>query len=399
MDIFNSLYISLVESLNILPPTIAILLVACALLFIIQLYLRIFVWRVKKPKPLAVSLETPSISVVVVLHEYDQSYIETTLIDILNQDYNPFEVVVVDCSYDEFINERLQIIQQQFSHLRITTIRKGSGFDNCEKLALNIGFKAAIYDNLLLTTSKCYPTSNKWIASMAQCFTDKTKQVVIGFSSIEPTKKFYNYFARCERLLWGMGYIGAAQKSKAYRGSRHNMAYTKDSYFNNKGFNHLNMNIGENDLFIQKITNSKNTVVNIAPEAQVKEFKFSSFGEMFDNDCFRSSTRKMYPRGIKQRINIELFSRTLFHAAMIALIATLIIELTKGNLHIPIYIGVAAMIILRLVAVLTTAAKASRRLGEKGLVLFFILHDIVSPLYGFRVWSRRTFIHNRNVWR
>lgn len=405
MDIWNSIGASISECLNNIPLTITALLALLTLLFVLQLYLRAFVWRIPRvrtttqnPEDIGANLENPAISVVVVVHERDEDYIENYLPLILNQDYSAFEVIVVDCSYDEFIGQRLQILGLEHSHLRVTTLRKGSGFDNCEKLAINIGFKAALYNNLLLTSSKAYPTSDKWIASMAISFSHK-KHIVLGFSTIEPTDKRFNRFTRCARIYAGMGYINAAIKGKAYRGSRHNMAYTKDTYFENKGFNYLNMNIGENDLFVQKIASPTNVAVNISAQAAVKEYRFDSMREVFDNDVLRSTAHKLYPSSVKNHKNLELFSRTGFNYLALFLIFWCAIAAISGQIFIPIYIGLLAMLIIRLAVVMITAHKASARLHDKGLTLFFPVFDFLSPLYELRVWTKRTFSHNRSVWR
>lgn len=401
MDFSNIISSSVEECINSLPTVALLLLAAMALLALIQIYLRVFVWRVSKPKgSIAIDpSQLPAISVVLVVHENDELYIEKHLHELLNQKYHTFEIVLVDCSYNEQITEQIAALALRDYRLKSITIRRSSNFDNSEKLALNIGFKSASYEHLLVTTTTCSPVSDMWIESMASKFIHPRAEIVIGYSSIEPTGKFHNYFMRSSRLLSGMGYISAAREGAAYRGSRHNMAYTKSLYFENKGFSHLNMNIGENDLFVQKVAHRGNTIVNIDTESAVKEVRFSSFSEIFYNDVLRSSTHPLYPLNIRFRRNFELFTRALFYAIALTIKLFFVVEAIGGNIYIPAYIAFVVLFIARLIAILVVAHKAGGRLSDRGLTPFFIIYDIFSPIYDFGVWLSRTMLPNRGVWR
>ena len=98
--------------------------------------------------------------------------------------------------------------------------------------------------------------------------------VVIGYCNLEIKKGFANRFIRCNRLATSIRYLAAAIRGHAYRGIRHNIGFTKSLYFSHRGYNYLNMNIGEDDLFIQSIVTRRNVSVIMNPHATIRETQY-----------------------------------------------------------------------------------------------------------------------------
>ena len=97
-------------------------------------------------------------------------FIEHTLPLLLGQQYDEFEVVLVDCSYDDEIGEILREKSLVVPNLHVTCIRQQSHHEHSIKLALTVGIKAARYEHLIFTTQDSYPVSEKWLSLMAKGF-------------------------------------------------------------------------------------------------------------------------------------------------------------------------------------------------------------------------------------
>ena len=66
-------------------------------------------------------------------------------------------------------------------------------------------------------------------------------------------------------MMHSADWLARAVRRRAYRGTLHNFGFTKRIYFGANGFSHLNMNIGEDDLFMQKVMTRDNVSVILSP--------------------------------------------------------------------------------------------------------------------------------------
>lgn len=218
----------------------------------------------------------PPVSVVIYALQ-DFAYLEKHLPIWLNQDYPKYEVIIVNDGLSVEDSNIVNEFSQQYPNLYQTFLPQDMRNVSRKKLAIMVGIKAAKYDIILNTNATCCPKSSKWIESIARNFDDNT-DVVICQSS-------YDYdsdrnFGRCYRLFdvlrMRMLYLTYAIKGKPYRGIGDNLAYRKQTFFNNKGFSHsMNLHHGDDDIFVNEIANGSNTRVELSPESIVTASYFN----------------------------------------------------------------------------------------------------------------------------
>lgn len=334
------------------------------------------------------SRPVPPVSVIVVVKESNRYYIEEVLPLILTQEFDRFEVVVVDCSYNDEISELLLDMATYYRHMHVTSIKAQGVSNHSNKLALTVGIKAATYEHLIFTTPDSFPVSQKWLSLMAKGFI--TADVVIGYCGIEQKKGFANKMIRCSRLFASVRYLSAAIAGSPYRGMAPNLGYTKSIYFGNKGFNHLNMNIGDDDLFLQKFLKGNDVSVVMNPNATVRHIQYGGLGWWYGICRYFSSTFKYYPPKAKNYVRGELWSRSLFF---------LFAGLSIWLLNWWFWLVPVALLLLRSAAVETKIWRICRRLGEKKLAWIYPLYDIFSPLTSAFLAVVRKFRPNKTVWR
>jgi len=373
--------------------------IACGLLgvmllcFFIQLgyYLGVYggLPRFRNNRGIRVEVPSPPISVIVVVRENNYFFVENGLQKLLEQDYPEFEVVVVDCSYDEEIGEMLSDMHARYASLmHLTQIKSMHHQDHSIKLAITVGIKAARYEHLLLTRADSYPMSDKWISLMAKGFI--TGDVVLGYCGIEPQKGLGNRLMRCSRMATSVRWLSAAIRGHAYRGISYNLGYTKSLYFAHKGFNYLNMNIGDDDLFIQKIVSKENVSVVMNPHAMVCQIPCGGLGWWNRARRYFSYAFRYYPLRARWTTEIELESRFLFFGTVIAVLAILPWPWPV----VPLFFwGV------RLLVVTTKMKRIARRLGERKLMWAYVLYDLYAPLAEAVMAFRRRWRPNRAIWR
>lgn len=312
----------------------------------------------------------PPLSVIVPMFSEDYLYIEERLPLLLAQEYAEFEVIIVYVGRDGDFFEDLQRIRQSFPRVTATKIEQDARFPISTKMALNVGIKSAHYEHLIITSTDARPRSDRWLALMAKGF--MRGEIVVGYCGLERKSGLANRWIRADRMMESVQWLSRAVAGDAYRGIQQNMGFTKRLYFEAKGFNHLNMNIGEDDLFLQRIIHNDNVSVVLSPRAAVVQTAWGGLGWWTRRQRLYGAARRFYPRSVRNFMQWETGSRLLFFAAAATAIAVMPMEYKAA---------VAVLVLVRYAAVFTTVWRITRRLGERGLRGMYFLHDLLSPLY------------------
>lgn len=362
-----------------------ILLTAAALgLLAVQLYFhagyygtlgRRFLRRKKNvsaEEPAPEKSDAGGISVVVLLGD-DYWYLEHTLPKILAQEYPDFELVVVEVGTTEDFSDRLIILREQYPRLTVTRMENDPRFPISNKIAYNLGIKAARYDNIMLTAPDAFPVSPKWLGQMSHGF--RRGDIVIGYCGLERLEGFASRLRRSSRLFSSVRYLSAALRGRPYRGILQNIGFKRSIYFENRGFDHLNMNIGEDDLFIQMLAKTARAAVVVSPVATVRQKQWGGGSWWWEKRKFYDTTTRYYPVWIKVHVFTEVITRLLFYALVAAMISVCPLELKMVG---------AGLFLLRLAVVRRTLWRSRKVLGEPGLGTSSMLYDIYYPFS--RIW-------------
>ncbi len=331
--------------------------------------------------------DNEGISVVVVMGD-EYPYIENTLPLLLKQDYEFFEVIVVHVGAAGDFLESLEMLTATEPRFRVSHIKQHPLFPISNKMALNIGIKAARYDNIVVTTPDAHPTSRRWLSLMAKGF--QKGKIVIGYCGVEPSKGLADKIIRSSRMFSSLLYITAAILRKPFRATIHNMGFSKSLYFDSKGFNHLNLNLGEDDLFMQQIFTPDNFTIVMHPRATVRQTRWGGLGWWLHECRLRNHAYPFYPLRTRNFIEWEVGSRLLFFAAAAACIAMM-----------PFEIAVAALglMLVRFIAVMVQMSRIAKRLGERRLMPLYFINDLFEPLIEAGVVISRIVRPIREIWR
>jgi glycosyltransferase involved in cell wall biosynthesis len=181
---------------------------------------------------------------------------------ILSQNYSNFEVVLVnDGSFDDTLLV-MESFKAKHKNVRLVDVATNERFWGNKKYALTLGIKASKEDFLVFTDADCAPSSNQWLAHISSGFSNE-KSIVLGYSGYAKRKlSVLNKLIRFETLMTALQYFSYNNLGMPYMGVGRNLAYKKELFFNNSGFNsHMFIKSGDDDLFINEVANSKNTVI------------------------------------------------------------------------------------------------------------------------------------------
>lgn len=310
------------QILNTYNPTDWLIIIYTAAVSFQLLYLWIVFGRFIFTRPQQGSPATFPVSVVLsAKNEYPS--LKKNLPLLLNQDYPEFEVVVVNDASDDETIFLLEDLSREYDHLKIVTITQDLNFFKGKKFPLALGIKSATHEYLLLTDADCEPAGEKWISSMASGFSDE-KEVVLGYGKYTEAPGFLNRIIRYETAFTALQYFSLALWGSPYMGVGRNLAYRKKLFIENKGFSaHYRVASGDDDLFINKVANSRNTFVQYAPESVTLSKPKLSFYSWWNQKRRHLTTGKHYK--FKHKVILGGYSLT-YMLLLITFICLLIVK-------------------------------------------------------------------------
>jgi len=314
--------------------------------------------------------EQPPVSVIICAKDEAEN-LRQFLPFVLQQEYPDFEVIVINDGSTDETQSLLNDLCVEYQNLRTTFVPVGANNLSTKKLGLTLGIKAAKNELLLFTDADCMPEDNTWIARMARNFTPET-DFILGYGAYLNKRGFLNRLITYDTLFIALQYMGMAIARKPYMGVGRNMAYRKETFFAHKGFaSTLNLISGDDDLLVNKASDSKNTKVEIAPDSITWSEPNKTFSSWFYQKERHLSVSSYYKASSKFRLALEPMTRGLFYLA-------LILSVVVGNLII--LIATAVLFVTRLIIQMVIINKSSNHFGERKYIFLLPVFDIFLPL-------------------
>ncbi len=341
-------------------------------------YHRIVRFRLMRSRPKR--RDNPAISVIVAVRGESESFLVDELPILLSQEYDNYEVVVVYIGGDADYYDELQRIRDNHSYMRLTKMGGNERIYISTKQALNVGIKSAQYNSLLFTIPGATPISNEWVATMAKGFERGSVVIAPAVPNFE-SKGITRYIMRMIEFNQLRNAMARAVMGKPYYAPHSNYGFDRDLYDKTRGYNHLSIDIGENDLYLQAIANANRTSVVMSRHSIVKEERIDLISEWKEQMRYLGYARRYYPAAAKCFANRELGSRMLYFMATVATIVVMPLE---------IKLGAIALLIIRYILVLWSSRRTAQKLGESGIALNYWIYDLLGPVLEWLLWSKKS---------
>ena len=345
----------------------------------------VLVLRFLYHKPKRVALKKIPISVIICAKNEAEN-LESNLPFFISQEYPQFEIVLVnDASFDNTL-EVMKTFADRHENIKIVDVKGVERFWGSKKYALTLGIKAATYEYLLFSDADCRPQSAKWIHKMSSHFSDK-KAIVLGYSPYTRIKgSLLNALIRFETIWTGLNYFTLAYLGQPYMGVGRNLAYTKALFFEQSGFmSHMDLRSGDDDLLVNQAADKSNIAICTHPFSFVSSTPKHSYTEWVHQKRRHLSTAHRYRSHHKLILGAMGLWRILFFPILILLVA----------LQLP-WEWLIAAIVLRYSIMGITLFCATRKFGDKDLMLVFPLLDVFLIASHFAIFMSNLFSKSRH---
>lgn len=363
-----------------------ILLSAAGVLLIVQLIYYLGLYNRIHTHNLAVGKdevhfgrELPPLSVVICARNESEN-LRRNLPAILKQDYPDFEVIVINDGSTDESEDLLSELEEEYPNLYHSFTPDSARYISRKKLALTLGIKASKYDWLVFTEADCTPVSDKWLRRIARNFTPST-DIVLGYSGYERGKGWLHKRVSFDSLFTSLRYLGFALAGKPYMGIGRNLAYRKELFFKVKGFStHLNMQRGEDDLFINQISNENNTRVETSPDSVIRMQPVERYKDWKEEKVSYMATARFYKGSQRWLLGLETATRLLFYVACLSGIVFGILSFHW------LAAGLALLLwIVRYSAQAYVINKTANEMGDNRSYYFTLpVFDIIRPLQSLK---------------
>lgn len=332
--------------------------------------------------------ELPGISVVIT-SKNNAFELEKNLPFFLKQNYPKYEVIVVNSGSTDDTDVLLKSAELKNPHLYHTFIPAGADEVNEKKLAITLGVKAAKYDYILFSESFCRPSSENWILEFGKEFT-KGKEILLGYSRVIFSNKVkLRNFIQYDNLIHHLKFLSLTMAGKPFMGIGRNMAYKKELFFNNKGlYSVLGIDGGEDDLYINRISNKNNTWVVLSKDSITETDSVDSFSTWRSIKSKYLYTKQFYKGPANLILGFETFTKQSFY---LILLLSVLFSVSSSNF---ILLGYSVLLLLlRFIIQLIVINKSSMIFNSKKFNINLLLFELIQPLSNLRF---RRYANRRN---
>ena len=322
----------------------------------------------------------PGISIIVAArNEIDN--LKKLIPVLMDQDHPEYEVIIVNDRSEDGTIEYLNVVESTYSNLKTAHIHDLPEHISGKKYAITLGVKAAKYGQVLLTDADCLPYSSSWASYMSAGFNGGS-DIILGFSNYVKLPGMLNYFIRFETLLTGIEYLAAAANKLPYMGVGRNLAYKKDLFMENKGFfGYQELIGGDDDLFVNKHANSRNTIAVGCAHSRIESYPKTSWSSYWRQKSRHLYIGKFY--SFKTKFALAIFN--------ISWIFTWISGIWCILAGINIYWVIYALLLRELVLVFNLIL-ATKKLGISFGIGGVIFVDLIFTIYYIFAGTKALFV-------
>ena len=279
-----------------------------------------------------------------------------------------FEVILVDEGSEDDSPEMMKSLTEKYPRMKFSFVSPEVWFR--DKMALNLGLKAATYDRIVILSSSTQFADSSWLTAVRRCLPDEDA-VLVNYVNVSDRRSFFHELYRSEQM---MNFVRSAvfSDSKApFFSTQNNVCFLKKHYFGGKGFRGL---MDHSYAAMELVWNREkfsSVHFSLDPSTFARENRQLGWSDYVELLCKKILLEKRFP--LKQRFR--------FYYQQPGIV--LLIAGTAGwifcSLTIWPYLGGALFMLL--IIYLLLLKKITNYLHERKIVLTSLIHTIIRPLF------------------
>ena len=366
----------------------------------------------------ATTKELPPLSIIIPTHN-QATALRRHLPLILEQDYDRFEVIVIDMNSTDETKDVLERFELQDARLRHTSVPASARDISVERLALTLGFRAAIHDWVVITHPNCAPISQQWLLRFGETIVEphrgmqnpqlKQPDMVLGIVRYdEQRNSWLDHKVSFYRLWNEICHINHVLNGHAaIRAEGDNMAYRKSFFLEQNAFaSGQGLKAGAEELMVNQTSTPENTALMITPSAMVIQESIPSRHLWKQHLVFYAETRRHQRNAGLFRV-MQAMRLLAPWLVMITMVVPWFIALaalfTEGAI---LSIGQAILLLCLLTLLLASYIalklnsfhKTTKALRCRNYYLSLIIFELQIPFWNLSAWLKRRFA-SRNEFR
>ncbi len=310
-------------------------------------------------------LQFNNMTSVILAVKNEEDNLRKNLDYIIKQNFKGFEITIIDDHSSDDTLKYLKDIASRHHHINILENVSKNG----KKHALTLAINGCNKEIIVLTDADCVPASPEWLSSIASKFSDEKKEIILGYSPYIGNG-FLAKFIRFETFMTALQYFSYALSGMPYMGVGRNMAFRKAVFVRNNGYSdHMDIQSGNDDLFVMANATSKNTDIQIDP----KSFMYTSPQKTIKDFLIQKSRHVSSSFKYKPFFKVLLFLYSFSHIAFYFSLLYLILHTN--------YIEFVALWLFRYIVIMMISYKSMKKLKEKDLFKYLALFDFLMFIY------------------
>ncbi|MBQ7495424.1 MAG: glycosyltransferase [Bacteroidaceae bacterium] len=311
---------------------------------------------------------------------------------ILEQEYNDFEVIVVDIASTDETKDILEALELTYPQLRHTHTPASARDISLERLAMTLGLRASRHEWVVLTRADCEPATSLWLRDISEAATDD-KGILLGVAKYDEQRQtWFDVKVGFFRLWNTLANLRHMQNGNpAVRADECNVAIRRSLFLQSEGFGEqTNLLTGAAELLVNRLSTPTNTAVVTAPEAIVIQDNMAASRLWKQHRVFYMETRRHQLHTFSYRTKQNL--RMMFPWAVFLLLAS--VWPVMMLLHVPltstcwIALGSGAfLLLLLLIFKIISFNRAAQAIGYRHRFIFSLpILALALPLWNASAW-------------
>ena len=364
------------------------------------------------------SEEMPPLTVIIPAHNQAPA-LRRHLPAILNQDYERFEVIVIDMASTDETKDVLERLELQHAYLRHTHTPASARDISMERLALTLGFRAAANEWVVITHPDCEPLSSQWLTRIAETIVHPqqmiqsphlaTPDMVLGIACFDEQRSTWLDLKSSFYRLWHT--IIASRHildgHSAVRADACNLAVRKSFFLEKGGFaDTQDLKAGAEELFVNHTSTPYNTALLLAPSAMVVQDRISTDRQWDKLRVFYAETRRHQRHTALYRL-VQTWYQFLPWLVLLGLVLPMLVAcgflINEWEPDVQRYLIILIAVLFFLVTTYTATKlicfhTTTRALGLRNYYISLLVLELILPLQNLSARLTRCFT-NRNEFR